>query len=495
MLNKQNKRELIYGLPVIFFICLFLFGKIGIYNDTAQYIAMHIHRDPLYCLFLWLFRTISNDAQWYIRLVVFLQNAFAAVAVIKLSRTIRRIFNLNLPKEIVVCLLILSPHIITPIVASSGLILTNSVMSEGITFSLFYIFAACMTEMIAEVSKVSTWNALVFALLLSLARGQLMVMLIAWVVVAVYMCIVGKNTTAFIEKIIKEKKKVLTKALGCTAMIIVFLFTFALRGVIVKSYNLAFNNYYMQTTMSDVSLLANILYASDAESIELISDEETKQYATAAFEMADSLGYNYKYTDKGFLNRAADLENTHDRIKFECIDECWRHIHDAMGGKYQFDYEFETSEQDRIAGNVISEIFSKCIGVWLYDYLALATVGFIRTVAYVNPVFNVYALLIYLIWIGSIVCLIVRCFRKRKNNRTINIGADNNSITNDKVDREILIIRFSLMTLLLVLGNVLATAIVIMCLSRYMIYMLPLVYISLFLLIDNYLKNKKDGIT
>lgn len=470
MLSKPKRRELIYGLPLIFFICLAVFGRIGIYNDTAQYIAMHIHRDPLYCLFLWLFRTMSGDADWYIKVVVYVQNILAAVSVIKLSRTIRCRFELNVWKEIVVGLIVISPHVLTPIAAQSGLILTNSIMSEGITFSLFYLFVDRLIDTIAEVGKKAIWEALVFALLLSLARGQLMVMLIVWFLVAVYMSVFGSKKVA--DGVTAsdgvdtgdgiEAKRVCT-CIGI--MLAVFVVSFVTRGLIVKSYNLTFNNYFMSTTMSDVSMLSNILYATDAEAIYAIEDDETREFAIASFEMADSLGYNYKYCEKGLFNRAIDIENTHDRIKFECIDECWRYIHDAMGGKLQHDYEYETAQQDRIAGNIIKEIWPKCFGRWLYGYISLVVVGLIRSVAFVNPVFNVYAFIIYALWLVLLVYYIL----KRKGEK--------------------LIIRFALLAMILVLGNVFATAAVIMCLSRYMIYMLPMVYISVFLLITT---NKGD---
>ena len=48
MIRKWKKFPFSWLLPVLFFAALWLLGTTGIYNDSNQYIAMHIHREPLY---------------------------------------------------------------------------------------------------------------------------------------------------------------------------------------------------------------------------------------------------------------------------------------------------------------------------------------------------------------------------------------------------------------------------------------------------------------
>lgn len=51
MIRKWKKFPFSWLLPVLFFAALWLLGTTGIYNDSNQYIAMHIHREPLYSFF------------------------------------------------------------------------------------------------------------------------------------------------------------------------------------------------------------------------------------------------------------------------------------------------------------------------------------------------------------------------------------------------------------------------------------------------------------
>ena len=49
--RKTNSIVLLTGL-LVYFLGMLLFNGVGIYNDSEQYITMHIHREPLYPLFL-----------------------------------------------------------------------------------------------------------------------------------------------------------------------------------------------------------------------------------------------------------------------------------------------------------------------------------------------------------------------------------------------------------------------------------------------------------
>ena len=464
--------KLILGLPLIMFLGCAVFLPVGIYNDTAQYISMHIHRDPLYSLFLWILRKIFFGGDYYLRIAVLLQNIFAWVSVSVLTVKFRDEYSLGKLRTAAVCAIAMLPHIVTPFTTASSLILSNGIMSEAITLPLFYLFAAYMLPVInagahndtalcgsigsirTDVIKKDGLKPLLVAWLLSLARGQIVVMLIVWLVVAIYVSLFYKKEKALIRSAI---------------VILVFISALGLRSIAVRSYNLAFNGHYTDTTMGNVSLLSNILYAADIEAAELIEDEKARTLYLASMNKADELGYNYKYASEGIMARGSALEAAHDGIKFECIDELWRSVHDEEAEAYRNDYVLENIEQDRVAGIIIRDILPSCIGTWLYDYISLAIYGFIRTVAFVSPIFNIYSMLVYIFAVFSLVWLI---YTKRGG-------------------RSLPLIRLGLFTILTVCANVLATASVIMCLSRYMIYTLPLVYIYLMMVLTDMVKNKK----
>ena len=168
---------------------------------------------------------------------------------------------------------------------------------------------------------------------------------------------------------------------------------------------------------------------------------------------------------RAFFNRAAHLEKWHDAIKFEMIEEPWRQLHDREGF---IDYIPENVESDRIAATIGKSLLPAVLGRWLYDYLALACYGLIRSIAVVHPLLNWYALTAYLAYI----VLVALAWRKNHNSNAVWLAA---------------------FSLLAVLANVFATSMIIMCLSRYVIYGLPLFYVSGLMLLYELAGGKTAG--
>lgn len=433
MIRKWKKFPFSWLLPVLFFAALWLLGTTGIYNDSNQYIAMHIHREPLYSFFLWIFRSLFGETK-YLDIVRFLQNGLAAFSVIWLAESLKKRFDFGQWMEALVCLILLAPHIITPVFSASGLVLSNGVISEALGLPLFYLFTAQCMKMVYTRQRGAALSSLLLSLLLSLVRGQMMFTILLWLVFA--------GAVVIVEK--KKLAKRLLICVVCTAL------AFGTRTLLVKSYNLVFNGYFINNTFGSVGLLANILYAADEEDAERIVDQDARVMFELSYRLAKEQGATYQDAPEGFFNRAAHLEKWHDAIKFEMIEEPWRQLHDREGF---IDYIPENVESDRIAATIVKSLLPAVLGRWLYDYLALACYGLIRSIAVVHPLLNWYALTAYLAYI----VLAALAWRKNHNSNAVWLAA---------------------FSLLAVLANVFATSMIIMCLSRYVIYGLPLFYVS-----------------
>ena len=433
MIRKWKKFPFSWLLPVLFFAALWLLGTTGIYNDSNQYIAMHIHREPLYSFFLWIFRSLFGETK-YLDIVRFLQNGLAAFSVIWLAESLKKRFGFGQWMETLVCLILLAPHIITPVFSASGLVLSNGVISEALGLPLFYLFTAQCMKMVYTRQRGAALSSLLLSLFLSLVRGQMMFTILLWLVFAGVVVIVEK----------KKLAKRLLICVVCTAL------AFGTRTLLVKSYNLVFNGYFINNTFGSVGLLANILYAADEEDAERIADQDARVMFELSYRLAKEQGATYQDAPEGFFNRAAHLEKWHDAIKFEMIEEPWRQLHDREGF---IDYIPENVESDRIATTIVKSLLPAVLGRWLYDYLALACYGLIRSIAVVHPLLNWYALTAYLAYI----VLAALAWRKNHNSNAVWLAA---------------------FSLLAVLANVFATSMIIMCLSRYVIYGLPLFYVS-----------------
>ena len=433
MIRKWKKFPFSWLLPVLFFAALWLLGTTGIYNDSNQYIAMHIHREPLYSFFLWIFRSLFGETK-YLDIVRFLQNGLAAFSVIWLAESLKKRFDFGQWMEALVCLILLAPHIITPVFSASGLVLSNGVISEALGLPLFYLFTAQCMKMVYTRQRGAALSSLLLSLFLSLVRGQMMFTILLWMVFA--------GAVVIVEK--KKLAKRLLICVVCTAL------AFGTRTLLVKSYNLVFNGYFINNTFGSVGLLANILYAADEEDAERIADQDARVMFELSYRLAKEQGATYQDAPEGFFNRAAHLEKWHDAIKFEMIEEPWRQLHDREGF---IDYIPENVESDRIAATIVKSLLPAVLGRWLYDYLALACYGLIRSIAVVHPLLNWYALTAYLAYI----VLTALAWRKNYNSNAVWLAA---------------------FSLLAVLANVFATSMIIMCLSRYVIYGLPLFYVS-----------------
>ena len=433
MIRKWKKFPFSWLLPVLFFAALWLLGTTGIYNDSNQYIAMHIHREPLYSFFLWIFRSLFGETK-YLDIVRFLQNGLAAFSAIWLAEGLKKRFAFGQWMEALVCLILLAPHIITPVFSASGLVLSNGVISEALGLPLFYLFTAQCMKMVYTRQRGAALSSLLLSLFLSLVRGQMMFTILLWLVFA--------GAVVIVEK--KKLAKRLLICVVCTAL------AFGTRTLLVKSYNLVFNGYFINNTFGSVGLLANILYAADEEDAERIADQDARVMFELSYRLAKEQGATYQDAPEGFFNRAAHLEKWHDAIKFEMIEEPWRQLHDREGF---IDYIPENVESDRIAATIVKSLLPAVLGRWLYDYLALACYGLIRSIAVVHPLLNWYALTAYLAYI----VLAALAWRKNHNSNAVWLAA---------------------FSLLAVLANVFATSMIIMCLSRYVIYGLPLFYVS-----------------
>ena len=448
MIRKWKKFPFSWLLPVLFFAALWLLGTTGIYNDSNQYIAMHIHREPLYSFFLWIFRSLFGETK-YLDIVRFLQNGLEAFSVIWLAESLKKRFAFGQWMEALVCLILLAPHIITPVFSASGLVLSNGVISEALGLPLFYLFTAQCMKMVYTRQRGATLSSLLLSLFLSLVRGQMMFTILLWLVFAGAVVIV-------------EKKKLAKRLLICVVWTAL---AFGTRTLLVKSYNLVFNGYFINNTFGSVGLLANILYAADEEDAERIVDQDARVMFELSYRLAKEQGATYQDAPEGFFNRAAHLEKWHDAIKFEMIEEPWRQLHDREGF---IDYIPENVESDRIAATIVKSLLPAVLGRWLYDYLALACYGLIRSVAVVHPLLNWYALTAYVAYI----LLAVLVWRKNHNSNAVWLAA---------------------FSLLAVFANVFATSMIIMCLSRYVIYGLPLFYVSGLMLLYELAGGKNAG--
>ena len=445
--GRTKSYLLLAALLLGFLGMLAAFGP-ALYNDSDQYIRMHIHREPLYPLFLWIIRGICGAGWLYAAGVI--QNVLAAVSIWFFAEYLYRKFSLLLWEEILVVLLGIIPYLFTRYFSVLRIFIPNSVMSEALCLPLFLFFITGCFDMFTAGEK-QFWKAAmkagILALVLSLTRSQMMAAILVWMVVLVVRTLRGK--AEFFKKMLR-----LCGIVGIVAL------AFLLRLFLVKCYNLAFNGHFINNTYGGVNTLTNILYVSDREDGENIKDEEAREFFYLMYDMADEREAAYRYAGSSFAEKAEHIEKWHDTIKFEIIEDLYYQTYKKT---VVDDYIIINLRADETSMKIIKGILPKCFGRWLTNYLILAAYGMIRSIAVVHPVMNWIAGLFYLLSMGMAVFMIQK--NRRKGQKTDNA------------------VWFYLLTMLFILGNVCTVSITIMTLSRYMIYGFSLFYTACFLLL------------
>ncbi len=443
-LNRDKKRALcLFAGLLAFFLGLLAVSGVGVYNDSQQYITMHIHREPLYPLYLAAFRVVLGEG--YLTVAMAGQGVLTAVGITALTEYLTRRFGLRLWEELLIVAFQLLPHLITRFVSALGIFLENSVMSEGLCIPLFTIFVYFLLRMLFEGKVRDTLAALLFSWLLSMTRGQMMTTILLWAL------LLG------IRLILHKKYRSLFMC--ASAVILVFL----LRDLTVHVYNYGVTGYFMGNTYGKVNTLTNVMYACDEEDREAFEEGDLEQaFFDNFYRRAMEQRLNYVYAGDSFDERVAYLEANHDTLKFQILEAELSAYYFGLG---EVDYYEQSSMSDEMAGKMIRKLLPACFGQWLYDYILLCRNGFVRSIAVVHPLINFAALFLYLLAAGL---LFWQMAVKRRFQAAVVMGT----------------------ALLFIAANVCATSLTIMCLSRYMIYGFSLFYIALYLLVREACENK-----
>lgn len=444
MTGERKRAFGILLILLIFFLGMFAAYGVGVYNDSEQYIEMHIHREPLYPLFLLICRKIAGENAG-LTLAAVLQNLFTAFTIFLLIEYLKEKFSLNFFGELVLLILELMPHIVTKYVSVRGIFLENSVMSEALCIPLFQLFILFMLRMLFDGKKTDVIAGLCIAYLLSMTRGQLMTTILIWMIAAEFLILLRK-----------QYKKLFLP-------ILLVLCVFGFRSLSVHTYNYCVTGYFMGNTYGKVNTLTNVMYACDKEDGEVFEEGgEERTFFNEFYEEADACGANYRYAGNTIAEKTAHLEEYHDILKFQILE--------ANLSRYYFgldnDYYTQSYLSDVMAGKMLKELLPKCFGRWFYDYLLLCRYGFIRSIAVVHRWINPLAFILYL----AAVALSVMVWRKNRHSMAVYAMG---------------------LALLFIMANVCATSLTIMCLSRYMVYGFSLFYMAFFLLIVEWLRFVK----
>lgn len=448
-LKKEPRINLIcYGLILLFFAVLACVFPARTYGDSGQFIEMHVLREPVYPLFLWIFRSAFGETL-YFSAVSWAQNAFNACATIALLRFFYKEFELNRVVKTLFVVVALMPHVMTPVFSATHMIISCAIMSEALTLPLFYLFMVSLLRLALSGDRRDILWSIIIGVVVSLTRGAMMICLIATAVV-------------WLGRLIFEHQKIYKYAL----MVCCMLLAIVVRSEAYKAYNYAFNGIWDSDLCKNYYFSTNVIYASHTEDSELISDNNIRAFFADIYDKAENESLTLNKADGNFYDRILHLENSHDSIKFDCTTPILQDYYYQNNGS---DYIGFIKYQDEVCAKLTSALLKPNLAGWLADYIGLAFNGMVRSISVSKSYTFIPSLALILIsLIGCLVCL----FRKQFIKESIIL----------------------LVVLMMLAANAFGTAIVIMCLSRYMIYTFSLFYMANILLINSVFSNvrKKD---
>lgn len=469
-LRRFDKRDLIILLIfTVFFGFLLVTGEPVYVGDTFQYENQMIMREPVYALLMQFCRFISpQDPYW---LIILFQNVLAVVGNTIVIAFMRKRFRLNMGVSLLFTGIVLVPHIMTPMFASTHLVLTNALMTEGILFSLYPLAFVSLLDMMWSGKPVGkkSFGTLAFFLLLSLIRGQMMVLFVVWFLVAYLLTVKNAvrvtektqgrmDTFRFTENISKQ---------GLIAIIAAFIIAFAARSVVIHVYNYLEQGLFVDTISGKAMSFANVLYVADREDGEVIADEALRELFYEMYDAADVNDMNYTDAPSGILARAKYHEDCHDELNFTYFGETAKSYVTRTQGIDTDRFQELMIEVDEIAAELTGLLMPRVIGRYAVNYLYVIALGFIRSVAVEHAVLAWYTLFIY----AAAVVLTAVLWIKNPRSKAA---------------------PFMAVVLVTIVGNVCATALMIQCISRYMIYNFPLFYMAGFLELKELVKIDRE---
>lgn len=448
----RKERRLTAAALAVLFGALTVWGP-GFYPDTQSYIRMDIAREPLYPLFLLLCRSVAG-AEGGLVLAVCLQNALCAFAVYFLYVSIRGAFPMPETHgkvspggrlfSLLLLAALLAPHVATPLFSSSHMILSDAILSEGLCYPLYQIFGTVLLRGLwGETGRLrAAGESFGLAFLLELLRGQMMIAAVIWAAAVCAMLLAcGKKRRLCVPVCLAA-----VLLLGC-------------RTPVIGLYNASVHGVFSSNTSNHLTMLASRLYTAGEDAEDAFAAEPMRTLFARMYDETERRQYSARFAGEGMQARALHQEAMHDRIKFEIVTPLLLDaVRNGAGTQETAGGEEESVQIDALAGEMARTLAGRDIGAQLTVYAAVFWCGLVRTAAFLHPGVNLAVTLGYVL----LAALALRLLRR------------------DRHSREAWFLGF---VYVLIGINVSAVSMMIMCLSRYVVYNTPFLYAAALLVL------------
>ncbi len=489
MRNIGQFQTLAFVLPFIFYMGLAVIDGPVWCVDSPSYTSMDFSREPVYPLFLLLFRKLFElfnlsgemyGVDSYLFPVILLQSLLWVYVTYRLGKEVYEEASrfLTEKKALILGYTAVGTQIavacLNRFMANRGSMYSECIMTESLAMPLFVLFIIYLWKLFGNFSKSNLRITFILAILGASIRKQMLIMLVIW------------GGAALIIYLLQARQNGLHKLFITVLMIIA---AFVCVSGIDRFYNLCVRGEFAEHIGNSKGGLDTVLYTAKAEDRQLFESLDPTKYPNIA-ELYDEIystlqekeltidyapGFEKKEESTIFnsdwASMASHYADSYDVIGFDvvqvkCDEYVTENFSDLSTTKAQLkEDEIEGVLFKTLLKKDIDDVFHKKGGAVKYVFTANILKAFVISAANMRPVFLVKAsFLIYLFYLAIFVMFIIKTMA----------GAGTTMLYGR---RTFLILSF--ITLVGVCVNCVVTGSMIFPQPRYMCYTMGLFYLTL----------------
>lgn len=420
--------------------------------DSREYVTMGITREPLYPCFLALCRGITGiigaDA---LMVAVVLQSLLAGIAAWYAGYTVWRVKNGSRILQASTVFFQFAVTLLCRFVANRRSAYTDCILTEGLGFSLFVFFILYLFLYIYKREKKYLFLTLLLSFLLISLRKQMMItLLIAGVVFLWYILLRERRVRWFLSL--------------CAMMIGVF---FAGKCY-DRVYQHAVRGVWMEHSGNSMGLLCTLLYSSDVERDRgLFTDETVEGLYEQIMVQAAEEKLLYPAAEPGWLSTSTHYADSYDAIGYGIINPV---VEKHLRQNFQYSETEEAMKYDEICGEMTRTLLRQKKTPMLQVYVYNTAKGMVNSVAQMNAVLWVYALIAYIFFGGAAWYLVQQKRRLSEERKRENTLKGTARLYGEMIGQIEASLCFAFVTMAGITVNALVVGLFIFAQPRYMIY-------------------------
>lgn len=451
------------AVMLIFYLFFAIYDGPIIAVDSPSYLEMSFSREPFYPLLLAVFRQFSPEN--YLLFVVIFQSLLMAFSSWYLAHFIIKKWKIHKIYGAVLYFIPVAVSLLNRFLAKRSSMYTNSILTEGICTSLYLLFLAFVLGYSLDGCKKKMILAWILMFCMFSSRKQMLMTLPVFLFALLYQSYKNK----------KLKKGILISVISSLLLLLSF-------SLFDYTYNYLLRGTFEGHSSSNRFVSTVVFYHADREDAAYIDDPHVQKLFLKIYDVCQEKGALAAQAKEGWLNRVAHFGDYYDIIQ---IDTMWPmilqdardRVNESLSSKAGTEgdsqvlpyseeelsllYDLESDQTNSlIIRSLLPHQIPDLAGLLLDNFLS----GLVITLAQMRTVFVPYTIIMFLLYFGFVLFLIKR-----------NLSG---KIPEEEKEQNTGCIILSCLTLIGIFANTLVVSAVIFCQTRYMIYNMPLFYIT-----------------